>query len=392
MICSIKIRSYSILRISLIALFFLPSSVLWAQSNPVPVSSDSVAKPLLHILKKIQLSGTIRSRYTAALNHNVGIDGVEHSPGSASFSNNAFNIPQARLVVSGDVTSKMEVYFRANFADFSRNPQGRVLEYAYATYHFNHYLNVRMGVFRPYFGREDDIATDFLKSFDYSNQYTAFDENGWMNYQMGVSLSGELKCLAFPIRYYVGVYNGNRRNDFTDNDNGKQFPARVELDFTPDFQLGLNGGVGKENGEKISVWGVDVYYKHRIGTRWELDMVTEYKQGNNQSLFFSEAIPGVGVNEYQVRGAYILPSVLYKINSKEVKGLEASFKYEYLNPNYEQNGNTHNQFVPMLGIDFAEQNALRLQVGMLVDRYDHNIENSLFYNSSRFITQLQIRF
>lgn len=353
---------------------------------------DTLAKPLGSFFKRLQLSGMIRSRYISSFNKNIDIDGIEHAAGSASYANNAFNIPQARLVVSGDVTPKLDVYFRANFADFSANPQSKVLEYAFATYHFSPYLNLRMGLFRPYFGREDDIATDFLKSFDYSNQYSAFDQNGWMNYQMGLSISGELKNLAFPIKYYVGVYNGNRRNSFTDNDNGKQFPARVELDFTPGFQVGLNGGLGKEYGKGISVWGADVYYKKQIDRRWSVDVVTEYKQGDNQSLFFSEAVPGKTVDDYQVRGAYILPSLFYKVTSSTIKGLEASFKYEYLDPNFKQNGNVHQQYVPMLGIDFAEQNALRLQVGAVLDRFDRNVENSSVYNSSRFVTQLQIRF
>jgi hypothetical protein len=46
----------------------------------------------------------------------------------------------------------------------------------------------------------------------------------------------------------------------------------------------------------------------------------------------------------------------------------------------------------MAGIDFAEEYAVRLQFGMLIDQYKNNIENTSAYNSSRFITQLQIRF
>ncbi|MCZ4225097.1 porin [Pedobacter rhodius] len=378
-----------------ILLILLVSSVLMAKGQTgisSPNVADTVSNPLGGFLKGLRLSGLIRSRFVSSFDKNIDIDGIEHAAGITGYANNAFNVPQARLAVSGDVTSKLDVYFRANFADFSKNPQGKVLEYAYATYHFNPYLNIRMGLFRPYFGREDDISTDFLKSFDYSNQYTVFDENGWMNYQMGISVAGVLKDMAFPVKYYIGIYNGNRRNGFTDNDNGKQFPARVELDFNPDFQVGLNGGLGKEYGNRISVWGVDVYYKKQIDQRLRIDVVTEYKQGSNQSLFFSEAIPGKKIGDYQLQGLYVLPSLFYELKGSTVKGLEASFKYEYLNPSVRQHGNVHQQYVPMFGIDFAAQSALRLQVGAVLDRYDHNVENSSLYDASRFITQLQIRF
>lgn len=376
-------------RFILLSILVLAGPILYAQTA---VSRDSTEKPAVDILKKLKVSGTIRTRYTASFNKNVGIDARQHSSRSDQYTANAFTIPQARVVLSGDLTKKMDVYVRVNFADFANSPQSRVLEYAYTTYNFNPYLNFRAGVFRPYFGREDDVATDFLKSFDYSNQYTAFDENGWMNYQMGISLSGEVKALNIPVKYFAGIYNGNRRNNFTDNDNGKQIPARLEFDFTPDFQLGLNGGFGKDEGNKISAWGLDINYEKQLDKRWRMEIESEFKQGNNQALFLNEAIAGKTVGDYMMRGLYILPSIQYHLNSKEIKGLEASFKYETLDPNFKQNGNVHRAYVPMLGLDVTEQYAVRIQIGAVIERYNHNIENTTQYNSSRFITQLQIRF
>lgn len=377
--------------VMLIAVMVCLSATAVAQQNqPIAGQADTTAKPLLKMLKKLNVSGTIRSRFVSSLHGNIDDNGLQHSSAStALYATNAFTIPQARLVVAGDVTDKLDVYFRANFASSNAN---NIMEYAYATYHFNPYLNVRVGQFRPEFGKEDDIATDFLQSFDYSNQYNAFADNGWVSYQLGASILGEVKALGFPVKYAVGVFNGNGRTSFTDNDNGKQFPARVELDFTPEFSVGLNVGIGKSRGNHVSAWGADVDYEKQLSQRFYLSLVSEYKQGNNQSMFFDNTEAGTTFNQYMMRGAYVLPSLQYKIHSKEVKGLEASFKYEYMDPAYKLNGNVRQQYVPMLGIDFAEKYAVRLQVGMLIDRYDRNIENTTEYNSSRFITQLQVRF
>lgn len=362
------------------------------EEEPKTVSVDTLAKPVLRVLKKLKLGGTIRTRYTTTFDRHIDVDGLQHSNGADKFADNAFTIPNARLVLSGDISDKMEVYVRVNFADFKASPTSKVLEYAYGTYHLNPYLNFRMGVYRPNFGREDDIATDFLKTFDFSNQYTAFDDNGWMNYQLGFSVMGEAKIAEIPVKYYVGVFNGNRRNAFTDNDNGKQFPARVEVDFSKDFQLGINGGLGKEYGSHISAWGADFNYQRQVNKRLSVEVESEFKQGNNQNLFFDENVAGTNVNNYMMRGVYVLPSMVYRLNKKDVKSLEASFKYEYFDPNFKRDGNVRQQYVPMVGINFAEQNALRLQFGVVIDRYNENIANSTEYNSNRFITQLQIRF
>jgi hypothetical protein len=381
--------------IMLVLLLSASTSIVKGQGiSPDQRVADTAQKPLTRQLKKLQVSGTIRMRYISSFQHNIDANGVEHAANdkAASYSSNAFSIPQARMVIAGDITDKLDVYFRANFGDFATSPQGKVLEFAYATYHFNPYLNVRAGLFKPEFGYEDDVSTDFLQSFDYTKQYVAFGENGWMDYQLGLGMTGKVKALGLPVSYGVGVFNGNGRNGFTDNDNGKQFPGRVQVELPAGLKIGLSGGVGKTQGSNISAWGADMDYEKDLTQRLKLSVVTEYKEGSNQSLFFGEAIPGRSINNYHLRGAYILPHVAYKINSKDVKGFEASFKYEYLQPSYQLKGNVYQQYVPMLGVNFAEAYAVRLQFGMLIDQYKNSIENTSAFNSTRFITQLQVRF
>lgn len=361
----------------------------FAQMN---ISGDSLQKPLLKVLKKLEISGTIRMRYNSSLEKNVDVTGKHHLTDADSYSTNAFTLPQVRLVASGNITDKLDVYIRANFADFSQNPQNKVLEYAYATYHLTDGLALRAGLFRPEFGREDDIATDFLQSFDYTNQYTAFAENGWMNYQIGVSLLGKAKLAGIPCTYAFGIFNGNGRDGFTDNDNGKQITVRVTTKIIPDLEIGLNSGLGNNKGNSVYAWGIDLDYVKHLGSRFELDVLSEYKEGSNQSLYFSQNLPNQTLDNYKIRGVYALPSLQYKIHSSLVKGIEASFKYEYLDPNYELDSNTRQQYVPMVGIDFAEKYAIRFQVGMMIDHYKTNIENTSQFNSSRFLTQLQLRF
>lgn len=380
--------------VSTMVLVFALSFISIIADAKQPAVSDTLQRPLLKVLKKLELSGTIRMRYTSSLENNIDVNGKEHSADKTDeFTTNAFALPQVRLVLSGNITDKLDVYFRANFADFAQNPQNKVLEYAYATYHFNKSLALRAGLFRPEFGREDDIATDFLQSFDYTNQYNAFAENGWMSYQLGLSLLGKTKVASIPVTYSIGVFNGNGREGFTDSDNGKQVPARVTAEVIPGLELGLNGGFGKSRGNSVQAWGVDLNYEKKLNERLLLAILSEYKDGSNQSLLFNQSNADLRIKDYKVRGVYVLPSVQYKVYGSFVKAVEASFKYEYLDPSYVLSGsNVRQQYIPMLGIDCAEKYAVRLQVGMVIDHYGHNVENSVQYNSSRFLTQLQLRF
>ncbi|MET0638067.1 MAG: porin [Chitinophagaceae bacterium] len=363
-------------------------------STTAPAAPDTAAKKnaVKEVLKKLNLSGTIRMRYTASFTKRVDVTGMQHSSDDPSFTENDFNIPQARLVAQRNITDKLSIYLRANFGDFAFLPQGRVLEYAYTNFAFNDYLNVRAGLSKPFFGREDDISQDFLKSFDYSNQYNLFSLNGWTSYQLGVTVFGEVKLSEIPVRYYLGVFNGNGRIDFGDNENGKVFPARIEVDLDENFLIGLNGGWGREFDKTVKVWGADVNFQRNLTPRFQYEIEAEYKQGNNQNMFLSQIVPIRPWDNFKARGFYILPSVEYKLHGRPGMGLEASFKYEYLDPDFKVDGNVWQEFVPLIGMDFAPDFDIRLQVGAVFDRFKRSIENSVTFNCDRFITQLQLRF
>ncbi len=55
-----------------------------------------------------------------------------------------------------------------NFAEFnSSNLTGKVLEQAFVRYSHNKHLKIQLGQFRPYFGIEDEIPSEFIKSVDF---------------------------------------------------------------------------------------------------------------------------------------------------------------------------------------------------------------------------------
>jgi hypothetical protein len=257
------------------------------------------------------------------------------------------------------------------------------LELASIKYRFNN-LNLQVGQFRPYFGREDLYPEELLQSLEWTNQYYAFGANGWQSFQVGTTVFGTAHIFKIPVKYYVGMFNGNGRNQLMDNDNGKLFPARLELGIRPKTKLGLNGGIGKSKGEKIWAFNADIDHLTQLGGLWELELQSEYKRGTNNSLFDTSVTANKSMKNYLLSGYYILPNLKYNMNIKPIKSLELSIRYEFINYDEKKNGCTRKTYVPMFCCQLAEDYFLRFELGMILDSYPQN--------NTRFVCQLQTRF
>ncbi|MFA4869498.1 MAG: porin [Pedobacter sp.] len=370
---------YSSLIIALIPLFF--SQVLKAQGINVAVSEKA----------KINFSGMIQTQFNYSLDNDIDIAGKHHT-GSEHFSRNSFSVKRARVQVNAVINERINAVMLVNFGDFTGNPQNKVLENAYIKYSVNDYVNFQVGQFRPQFGQEDNYPVDFVRSIDYSNQYYLFGSNSWQSFQIGVSYFGEIKNVSIPVKYAIGVYNGNNRNQVGDNDDGKIVPARLVFGLGKNTELGVSGGAGKNMGQKIWAYGADVDYKKRLNEKWDIEFVSEYKQGINSVAYFAQEDPVIPINRYAMRGVYLQPNIGYSFKNVRLKKMEFAFRYEYLDADFKQEGNARQSYIPMVSASFAEAYAIRVQVGYLIDRYQRNIPNTIQYNTDRIICQVQARF
>lgn len=364
-------------------LFFLLviPTLLKAQGVEIPVTSKT----------RLNFSGMIQTQFNYSLDDDIDIKGMHHS-GEEKFSHNSFSVKRARLQLNATINDRINAVILVNFGDFTGNPQNKVLENAFIKYSVNDYVNFQFGQLRPQFGQEDNYPVDFVQSIDYSNQYYLFGANSWQSFQIGASFSGQIKDIAIPIQYYIGVFNGNNRNQLSDDDDGKIFPARVVLGLSKSTHLGLSGGTGKNMGQKIWAYGADVDYKKKLNERWGIQFVSEFKQGINSQQFFTQKEPVIPVNNYVMRGIYVVPNVSYSFKKTRLKDLEFAFRYEYLDADFKQSGNARQTYIPMISASFAEEYAIRVQLGLMMDRYQHNVPNTTDYNANRVICQVQARF
>ncbi len=341
---------------------------------------------------KITMKGLFQTRYSFSTHKDIDLNGLHHADGKSTY--NDFDIKRARLQFASKISNRTDVVLLLNLADFKFDPKNRVLENAFITYRLNPYLNAKMGQFRPAFGLEDMYPVDVIKSLDYSNQYAAFGNNGWQSFQIGASLYGASAGII-PVKYEFSVVNGNNRNQIMDSDNGKHFLSRVEFGIlkSMNMRLGLNGGYGRVSRADAYASGIDLSMNFRLANKWSLELETEAKQGNNHTLYngLDSAKRVGGINNYKMRGLYILPNLRYAINFHRLSSLEFSCRYEYFDKDFKHAGSDRQTWTPMVSAEFLKAYNARIQIGANIDRYKRNIAGTTQYDNSLFILQVQSR-
>lgn len=344
--------------------------------------------------RSLSFGGLLQTRFVASLTRNVDVNGMNYDTSVKNPINNTFLVKRARLQIKANVNDHFSASFMMNLADFnSSNTANKVLENAFIRYTLNKHFNIQAGQFRPFFGLEDLLPVDIIRTLDFSNQYYAFGSNGWQSFQIGVTILGTITGEGqLPLRYYTGVYNGNNRNQASDNDNTKNLYARLELDPVKDLTLAVNAGTGSQGSGTGNAWGGSVSGKYSFSDKWKLLFTGEYKSGTNFTLYNSTRNPQTGLSQFRMHGFYLFPILRYEYKKPRVRAIEFSSRYEFLDLNYKLNSNPRQTIIPNVSFIFADNFYAALQIGASIDLYKTNVPLSAYYDQSLAYIQLQIRF
>ncbi|WP_343695357.1 porin [Flavobacterium sp.] len=381
-----RIHNFSVFKAFLLGLLFP------FLSNGQTIDSNSKTEVKY---PQFKFQGLFQARYLSGFTNGVdAVSGLHHSDDKAV--EDTFDIKRMRLGVTTKLGESFDVVVLANFADFKSDPKGKVLENAFARYTFNKNIGFLVGQFRPAFGIEELNPADILKSFDYSNQYSEFGNNGWTSFQIGASMFGSLNLGKMPVTYAVSAVNGNGKDQVSDKDNGKQYSTRLgfELDKKHNINFGLNGGIGEVYKNKVFALGLDLTADFKLADKFTLQIQLEAKQGINHYLYYSLAPDArtSNLNEYQMRGAYFLPNLRYEIQYRKLTAIEFSCRYEYFDRNFKIDSNAKQTYTPMASLEFGKGYTGRIEMGMQFDNYKRNIPNTSIYDNNLFIIQFQGRF
>ncbi|MGV3703845.1 MAG: porin [Arcticibacter sp.] len=371
-------------------LFFIVFLLFASFPYSSKADSDSTQVNFSTFKRNTRLSGLVQFRYTYSMTDSVDVSGRACLDKGV---NNSFSLKRVRAMIRTDINDHFDANIMVNLADFSGNPQSKVLENAFIRYHFNKSLNVQMGQFRPFFGVEDIYPADVIKSLDYSNQYYLFSASGWQGFQVGVAIYGEMKAAGIPLNYYLGVANGNNRNQAMDNDNGKNFYARLESDINKSLKLGINGAYASALQQEFKAFGVDMTMTVPVSDRFVLDLSGEYKQGGNIAGYqlTEKSVRGLA-SKYQDRGFYLFPNLRYEYKHPRLRSIELSSRYEYLDENYKLKQNQRQTLTPMLSLEFTDDYFARFQMGYMMEMFDHATSSISQKRYNIAVAQMQVRF
>jgi len=344
---------------------------------------------------QFKVQGLFQGRYLSGFTK--GIDaatGLQHLDGEGV--EDTFDIKRMRLGLTTKLSDGFDIVVLANFADVKSDPKNKILENAFARYIFNKNIGIMAGQFRPAFGLEELNPADILKSFDYSNQYTEFGNNGWASFQMGASVFGGFNLGKLPVSYAFSAVNGNGRNQASDKDDGKQYSSRFafELNKKHNINFGINGGFGEVFNTKVFAVALDFTADFKLADKLILQTQLEGKQGINHYLYYSLAAESRtgNINDYEMRGAYFLPNLRYEIQYQKLTAIEFSCRYEYFDRSFKINSNARQTYTPMAGLEFGKGYTGRIEMGMQFDNYKRNVANTTAYDNNLFIIQFQGRF
>lgn len=363
------------------------------QSAHPETHPDSIGKNFSSYKRSFSIAGVLQTRYVASLTSEVDVNGKHFDPDKTKGITNTFMVKRARVMFKANINDHFSANVLVNFADFnSSNTSGKVLENAYIKYILNKHFNVQGGQFRPFYGIEDALPVDIVRTLDFSNQYYAFGRNGWQSFQIGLSVFGSV-TKDDKLRYFVGAYNGNNKNQLTDDNNEKNFYGRLEFQPLKQLVIAGNGAFGSlgESGTGSS-WGGDATTRIDLSRKWKLLIMAEYKNGSNFTAYNADVTPGKpGLDQYRMEGFYFFPTLRFEYKKPRVRAIELSARYEYLNELYRRDSNPHQTLIPNVSLIFADDFFAAIQMGVSMDWSKKDIPLSTTYTRKLAYVQLQIR-
>lgn len=371
------------------AIFFFATQIQNASAQKQRSMPADTVKNYSSYKRGLTANALLIGYYGVSLTDSVDINGLHSLKDSAV--NNSFGLRYVRISGRYQINDRFDATVLVNLVEFKTSPQGKILENAFLRYKFNDFATLQFGQFRPYFGIEDLYGIEQHKSYYWSNQYGLMNRNNWMGFQLGAAVFGNLSSLKIPLKYYFNVYNGNARNAEIDNDNSKDFCTRLEYNITKNIILGANFATTKYMKKSAGAFTTDLQTKTQLNDKWDLETESSFATGHNIREFMDSKLTPDLINNYKFRSFYVTPLLRCNMAKPRVRAMEISCRYETLTENL-KNKNARNTFVPMLSFIFADNNAAKLSVIGVIDRYDHNIRGTSKYSQNQLIAQFQLRF
>jgi hypothetical protein len=339
---------------------------------------------------------------------------MDHS-GSKEATQTYFRLRRFRFRATGDWMTYFRVRVQLALQEFAKSDvAGEVLEDAYIRFNadpsgLSERFRLIMGQQKIPMMREELRSSSDQFVVDRGMVNSAFKKKGgWVAYDLGVLLNGNLYDLDIPLGYQVGVFNGEGRNtpkDFKDPNTGKLFAARVTV--SPVVGLELAGSLGirnitgdkaystytigkgtadlpKDYSEMAMALGGELGWVYPINPGNRLNLEAELLQGANMEAFLkaadaavtnATAIPKPSDEGLTMRGVQVSPHFFHRLSGKGlVKAVEVGARFAQFDPNIDADNDAQTELAVAGGLHIgllgSKPNLSRLQAELTSIRYE----------------------
>lgn len=343
----------------MLGVLFLFSISVSAQS---PLSTKTT-------LSKFQIGGFIQPKYA-------------FTNDSTKTSGNGFGIRRFEVKISAELNEQIGMELTYDFGAMKSGVGGDLRD-AFIRYTYNDWIKIQMGQFKkPMLKEEFLISSSAIRMIDRGLIDKSLADNFYADRDMGIMLNGDGYNDDLPFEYWIGAFNGNGRNQSSDDNSAKQFVAHLE--YSPMVGLVLGGDVsviGFDNNYKYdkkklkadSTLSIDkTIYRSAQGLNVEfayedLSIISEYYTWENHITPFSTS-KKVLINSFQnpsrSSGFYVNPIYLFRFQNDFISKLDVGIKYEQLDTDVRIDNNTKQAITVGTSV-YLNENGSRFQLNYI---------------------------
>ncbi|MCK5118274.1 MAG: hypothetical protein KAQ78_01750 [Candidatus Latescibacteria bacterium] len=357
---------------------------------------------------------------------------MDHS-GSKEATQTYFRLRRFRFRATGDWMTYFRVRAQLALQEFAKSDvAGEVLEDAYIRFNpdpsgLSERFRLTMGQQKIPMMREELRSSSDQFVVDRGMVNSAFKKKGgWVAYDLGVLLDGNLYDLDVPLGYQVGVFNGEGRNtpkDFKDPNTGKLFAARVTV--SPVVGLELTGSLGIRNisgdkeysaytigkgsadlpedySERAMALGGELGWVYPINPNNRLNLEVDALQGANMEAFLkaadaaatnATALPKPSDEGLTMRGIQVSPHFFHRLPGKGlIKAVEVGARFAQFDPDIDADDDGETELAVAGGLHIgllgSKPDLSRLQVEFTKISYEEDGKDPDW----QFKVQWQVRY
>lgn len=317
-------------------------------------------------ISKFQISGFIQPRYN-------------YSTDTTKANTNNFGIRRFEVKIAAELTEMIATELTYDFGAMKSGAGGDLRD-AFLKLTLNDWARIQFGQFKKPMMKEEFLtSSSAIRVIDRGLIAGSLSSNLFSERDLGIMLNGDGYEEDIPVEYWFGVFNGNGRNQASDNNATKQYSVHLEYSPLLGVTFGIDASaIGFNNKFDSSGTALiankkkpnsEVKYKFAQGVNLELayenfSVISEYYIWDNYIDSKKHTSVTAFSSGMKANGFYINPVYTQRIESELIPKFDVVAKYEQMNPDLGKDKKIKKSITLGTGI-YLNENGTRLQLNYI---------------------------